>query len=146
MTTFINIKTNARIFLTDYASYNNGTQFEFGHWIHLDDFNDADELNEYIQEHFKEADGKSPLYSPREEVMITDYEGFPEDFYSESMDFELLYYYFDRADSCYYDSDVVEAFACLGILDATDVDTFFNALENTYVGEYASDEDLPWSY
>ena len=25
-------------FLTDYASYNNGTQFEFGHWVNLEDF------------------------------------------------------------------------------------------------------------
>ena len=38
--------TTAKIFLTDYASYNNGTQFEFGHWVELNDFNDEDELKE----------------------------------------------------------------------------------------------------
>jgi len=85
-------ETQPRIFLTDYASYNNGTQFEFGHWVDLTDFNDADELNEYIENHFKEADEKSPLDSPREEVMITDFEGFPEQLYSEcGMNYELLY-------------------------------------------------------
>lgn len=83
----------ARIFLTDYASYNNGTQFEFGHWVDLTDFSDADELSEYINNHFEEADKKSPLYGcKREEIMITDFEGFPRSFYSESgMNFEQLY-------------------------------------------------------
>lgn len=86
------IETAPRIFLTDYASYNNGTQFEFGHWVNLNDFSDEAELMEYIKEHFKEADEKSPLSSPREEIMITDYEGFPEYFYSESgMNFQQLY-------------------------------------------------------
>jgi len=70
--------------LTDYASYNNGTQFEFGHWVELSQFSDADELQEYISNHFAECDKKSPLDSPREETMITDFEGFPEEFYSES--------------------------------------------------------------
>lgn len=78
--------TTAQIFLTDYASYNNGTQFEFGHWVDLSQFSDAEELNDYIVEHFAECDEKSPLPcgSKREETMITDYEGFPDEFYSES--------------------------------------------------------------
>ena len=54
------IPAEAKIFLTDYGSYNFGTQFEFGHWVHLDRFADADELNAYIAKHFKEADKKSP--------------------------------------------------------------------------------------
>ncbi len=84
------------IFLTDYASYNEGTQFEFGHWIDLSQFSDADELAEYIAKHFQEADKKSPLYSgKREEIMITDYEGFPEFLYSESMSFEKVYEYME---------------------------------------------------
>lgn len=83
-----------QIFLTDYASYNNGTQFQFGHWVNLQDFADASELMDYIGNHFAECDRLSPLGSPREEIMITDYEGFPESLYSESMgmeDFETLY-------------------------------------------------------
>lgn len=78
--------TTAQIFLTDYASYNNGTQFEFGHWVDLSQFSNAEELNDYIVEHFAECDEKSPLPcgSKREETMITDYECFPEEFYSES--------------------------------------------------------------
>lgn len=95
------VKDEARIFLTDYASYNNGSQFEFGHWVDLADFDSADELNEYIQDHFNEADKKSPLPcgTPREEVMITDFEGLPESLYSESnMNFEQLFNLFDYLD------------------------------------------------
>lgn len=91
--------TTAKIFLTDYASYNNGTQFEFGHWVELSDFSDSDELNDYITNHFKECDEKSPLDqygSKREETMITDFEGFPEEFYSESgCDFEKIFKYIE---------------------------------------------------
>ena len=92
------METSAKIFLTDYASYNNGTQFEFGHWVDLSDFSDADELNEYITNHFEECDEKSPLPcgSKREETMVTDYEGFPEEFYSESgCDFEKIFKYIE---------------------------------------------------
>ena len=87
--------TTPRVFLTDYASYNNGTQFEFGHWVALTDFSDADEFMEYVRNHFEECDQKSPLGfgSIREEMMITDYEGFPDKLYSESMNFEHVYTY-----------------------------------------------------
>lgn len=96
MTNLQETTTEARIFLTDYASYNNGTQFEFGHWVELDQFSDAEELQEYIKNHFEEADEKSPLESPREETMITDFEGFPEEFYSESgCDWEKIFKYIE---------------------------------------------------
>lgn len=137
------LTTTPRIFLTDYASYNNGSQFEFGHWVDLTDFSDADELNEYIQNHFEEADEKSPLDSPREEIMITDFEGFPKAFYSESsMNFDALFEYFERVESCGYDIEVIEAFAEIGNYDIKDVDSFFDALEEAYCGEYKSDEDF----
>jgi hypothetical protein len=90
--------TTAQIFLTDYASYNNGTQFEFGHWVDLSQFSDEDELQEYINNHFEECDEKSPLPcgSKREETMITDYEGFPSDFYSESgCEWEKIFKYIE---------------------------------------------------
>lgn len=79
--------TTPKLFLTDYASYNNGTQFEFGHWVDLSDFSNADDFQEYIKNHFKEADEKSPLPcgTPREETMFTDFEGMPRALYSESM-------------------------------------------------------------
>lgn len=103
----------AKIFLTDYASYNNGTQFEFGHWVDLSDFSDASELMEYIAGHFSEADKESPLPSgtPREEIMITDFENFPKVFYSESMgekEFEKLFDFLNLDDD---DRKLIEMYA-----------------------------------
>tara|TARA_S200002703_G_scaffold159548_1_gene173413 strand:- start:625 stop:1176 length:552 start_codon:yes stop_codon:yes gene_type:complete len=133
----------ARIFLTDYASYNNGSQFEFGHWVEIRKFTDADGLMKYIKEHFEKADEKSPLDSPREEIMITDFEGFPKEFYSESgMNFEKLYEFFERAEACGYDEEVITAFSDLGNYDISYVDNFFEALEESYSGEFNSDEDF----
>ncbi|CAN0451927.1 unnamed protein product [Pylaiella littoralis] len=44
--------------------------------------------------------------------MITDFEGFPKAFYSESsMNFEALFEYMERLESCGYEAEVVEAFA-----------------------------------
>ena len=102
-----------KIFLTDYASYNNGTQFEFGHWVDLSDFSDADELMVYISDHLAEADKISPLPcgSAREEIMITDFEGFPNVFYSESMgqkEFEKLFEYLTLDDD---DRKLIEMYA-----------------------------------
>jgi antirestriction protein len=136
--------TTAKIFLTDYASYNNGSQFEFGHWIELSEFSDAEELSDYITEHFNECDEKSPLKcgSIREEIMVTDFEGFPEQFYSESMNFENLYEYFERLEDCHLDSDIIEAFAILGNYSLSDLDAFFDALEESYSGSFNSDEDF----
>lgn len=142
------IKDDARIFLTDYASYNQGTQFEFGHWVELDQFNDAEELNEYINAHFEEADEKSPLAcgSEREEIMITDFEGFPSELYDECMNFETLFEYFDRAESCAYDTEVIEAFASVGSYSLDNIDDFFDALEDAYTGQYDSDKDFAEDY
>ena len=145
MRTETTVNDNAKIFLTDYASYNNGTQFEFGHWLDLDQFGDSEELNNYITKHFKEADKKSPLDqygSTREETMITDFEGFPESFYSECMDFDSLFEYFDRAESCHHDNEVIKAFADLGNYKLEDTEEFFEALEESYTGQYSNDEDF----
>ncbi len=82
-----------QIFLTDYASYNEGTQMEFGHWVDLTAFSDGDELRGYIANHFKECDKKRPLGfgNIREEIMITDYEGLPEQMYWEGgMDWDAV--------------------------------------------------------
>jgi len=82
-----------QIFLTDYASYNEGTQMEFGHWVDLTAFSDGQELRNYIDNHFKECDRLRPLGygNIREEIMITDYEGLPSEMYSEcGMDWDAV--------------------------------------------------------
>jgi hypothetical protein len=83
----------SKLFLTDYASYNNGTQFEFGHWVDLTEFQRFTlEFMDYINDHFKRADKISPLDSPREEIMFTDYEDLPERLYSETLNLHRFRY------------------------------------------------------
>lgn len=96
-------QSEPRLFVTDYASYNEGTQFEFGHWVDLSDFSDADDFMEYLSNHFKECDEKRPLWGGaiREEYMFTDYEGFPRELYGESMggkDMERLFEWIELDD------------------------------------------------
>ena len=86
----------SKLFLTDYASYNEGSQFKFGHWVDLTDFSDSSDFLDYIKNHFLECDKKSPLDSPREEIMFTDYEDLPDRLYSESLsvnELDILFMY-----------------------------------------------------
>lgn len=86
-----------KLFLTDYASYNEGTQFEFGHWVDLTDFTDAEEFFDYIREHFEKCDNEStlPCGTPREEIMFTDYAFFPALLYGESLSTEEVQKIYD---------------------------------------------------
>jgi len=143
------IKEDARIFLTDYASYNDGSQFEFGHWVELEKFDTAEELYKYIKDHFAEADKKSPLDeygSEREEIMITDFEGFPDQLYSESMNLNHLYEYFERAEICGYPNEIIKAYASLGVYGLDNIDQFFQSLEESYYGEFSSDREFAEDY
>ena len=106
--------TTAKLFLTDYASYNEGKQFEFGHWIDLDQFTDGAELEEYITNHLEEADKKSPLdeFTTREEPMFTDFEGFPENLYAESLcstDLQKIYDYIEIIEEIGTEKDEITA-------------------------------------
>jgi hypothetical protein len=42
----------SKLFLTDYASYNEGSQFEFGHWVDLTEFSDSSDFLDYIKTTF----------------------------------------------------------------------------------------------
>ena len=130
---------NPKIFLTDYASYNNGTQFEFGHWVDLTQFSSVDELDDYIREHFEQADKISPLPcgSAREEIMITEFEGFPKVFYSESMgenEFEKLFEYLTLDDD---DRKLIEMYAeatgySIDDIEIRDAQDRFNGTADSY--------------
>lgn len=87
-------KTNSigRIYVADLMLYNNGRLV--GKWLDLDDYNDASELMDAIQEFLDEQTKKDRSGEVHEEFAIHDFEGFPRSFYSEYMgekDFEKLY-------------------------------------------------------
>lgn len=71
-----------KVFLTDYASYNEGIQFKYGHWVDLDQFSDLSEFEDYVQEHFDMINEANPDGFV-EEIMLTDFENFPRAFYWE---------------------------------------------------------------
>jgi hypothetical protein len=124
-----------RLFLTDYASYNEGKQFEFGHWVDLDDFADADEFSDYITEHLAACDKKSPLGfgSIREEPMFTDFENFPRELYSESCnpsDLEALFEYLNLDDDDKTKIQVLMAVHGYGIKEA------ISDADNCYIREF----------
>jgi hypothetical protein len=99
-----NTTTAPRLFVTDYASYNSGQQFKHGHWVDLSDFSDADEFNEYLEQHFEKAGINDP------EIMFTDFEGFPKTFYSESYDtgsIENIFKYMEAGFEDFDDSEWV---------------------------------------
>lgn len=81
---------NAKLFLTDYGSYNNGTQFQYGHWVDLNEFDSVESFNNYLKKHFKKCGINDP------EPMFTDFEYLPDELYSESLsnaDLELIFDY-----------------------------------------------------
>ena len=132
------INDSPKLFLTDYASYNNGTQFQFGHWVDLDQFNDEDEFSEYITKHLAECDKKSPLGfgSIREEPMFTDFENFPRELYSESCspsDLEALFTWINLDDD---DKIKVEA---LMQAFGYDMANCMDHLDDCYLTEYSDD-------
>lgn len=81
----------ARIYVSDYNSYNNGKLQ--GKWIELE-CKTVEEIQEEINEVLEENTKK--LGSLCEEVMIQDYEGIPEKLYSESgIDLENIVLYLE---------------------------------------------------
>ena len=122
----------AQIFVTDYESYNNGNQFEHGHWIDLDQFSDFDGLEEYLNNHFDKIGLENP------EIMITDFEGFPKKYYSESFDttlLESLFEYLEFKKSC-HNEEALFAY----VNDGNDFDNFDEAFQ----GQYKDDQDFAY--
>jgi antirestriction protein len=120
----------AKLFVTDYASYNEGLQFKHGHWVDLSQFNDADEFNDYLNEHFEKCNIEYP------EIMFTDFEGFPKKFYSESYDSNLISELFDYLNilkGCFNEEALYE-YVNAGY-DANDFD-------EAYSGRFDSDADF----
>jgi antirestriction protein len=134
-------QSEPRLFVTDYASYNEGTQFEFGHWVDLSDFSNANDFTTYLFFHFKECDEKRPLWGgTREEYMFTDYEGFPQQLYSESMggkDMERLFEWIALED----EEKIKAAYL---MENSYTVDEALEQYENVHMSEYDGSNKDKW--
>ena len=91
--------TNAQIYVSDYATYNEGRLT--GRWMSLDG-KSVEEIREEVSQILKENEKANKGQWICEEHMIQDYEGFPREFYSECMIFdeqlEILIQYLELED------------------------------------------------
>lgn len=129
--------TTPKIFVTDYASYNEGKQFEAGQWYDLDDYTSIDELFEAIQDNYNEYGEGQEIEDL--ELMVTYFEGFPKSMYSESFDADIIAQLIDFANMDDEEREKINAF-----IDCFDGD-LKQALENyeeAYQGYFNSDEDF----
>ena len=102
-----------KIYVADLEAYNSGRLV--GKWFDLDDYSDADELVEAIEEYMTSL-GK-------EEYAIHDIENFPREFYSEYMgksDFEKVYEIMEKAKEFKLPLEVVAEVAREYSIDAVD--------------------------
>lgn len=125
-----------QIFVTTYSLYNAGAQFKngfTGFWITVENYEDNSGL---INDSFNIQD---PDQEDDHEYMITDYENFPEDLYSESgIDCEKIATWYALDDQ---DKEKVEAYTDLV---SNDLSEAIDKLEEMYIfdgdrGDYAQE-------
>lgn len=152
MTTSANTTENvtAKLFVTDYASYNAGFQFVCGKWYDLTDYSNAEELFNAIIEHYNNEANQEvkELFNKEEneeieisdlELMFTDFEGFPESLYNESLSESELDQIIEFSNLDEEEKEKIDAFInCFG----GDIKQAFEKYEDSYQGEFKSDEDF----
>jgi len=119
------------IYVGTYAKYNSGSIF--GMWINLESVSDAYGFFEVCRElHKDEADP---------EFMMQDYQGFPEEFYHESMNIDDVQKVLDYIALDDDDREMLEAFCeCYGG-DATDADNIEDVRERC-MGQFDTFQDF----
>ena len=133
MTTINN--TTAKVFITDYRSYNEGKQFTAGEWYDLSEYDSADSLIEAVKEIYNNCGEDSEDL----ELMITDFEGFPRELYSESFDSNLIDQAIKFAGMDEGQKEILTAFIdCFGGDFAQALDKY----EDAYQGEFKDDEEF----
>ena len=130
-TNFMNATTTtAQIYVSTYAKYNNGSLY--GEWVDLSKFLDADDFMEYIAElHNDEEDP---------EFMFQDYEGFPECYYSESLDVDTLSKLYEYINLDEDEKKIVEMYADATGYSINDID--ISDAKNAFHGTADSEADF----
>ena len=119
------------IYVGTYAKYNSGSIF--GMWIDLERVSDAEEFFEVCRELHK--DEEDP------EFMMQDYQGFPEEFYSECMSADAVERVLEYIALDDDDREMLEAFCeCYGG-DATDADNIEDVRERC-MGKFDTFQDF----
>lgn len=123
-------RTTPALYVGTYSKYNDGNLT--GEWVDLEDFADADEFMDYCyQLHADEEDA---------EIMFQDFEGFPQVFYSESMNTDSMVNLYEYVKLSEDEKEIVDAY-----LEIEPNGTIGDAL-STYYGTYASWDDFVHDY
>ena len=125
----------AQIYVGTYAKYNNGSIN--GDWLDLSDYSDKEDFLQACAElHADEADP---------EYMFQDWENIPDSLISESWVSEKLFGLISRID----DINNMGAFLTFiewknSDMDAEDIDDIISAFEDSFCGEYNTEEDYAY--
>ncbi len=114
-----------KLYVGTYQKYNAGSIQ--GAWLSLSDYDNAEQFYKACAELHKDEDDC--------ELMFQDFEGFPEDMYSESGGVEELYELIDFINNSHLDAEIVLAAISIGISLDDDI-------EDAYAGSYDSDQDF----
>ena len=122
----------AGLYVGTYKKYNNGSLY--GMWIDLEKFTDAEDFFEVCRQlHEDESDP---------EFMFQDYQGFPEEFYHESMsvdDVQKILDYLQLSDD---EREMLDAYCeCFGD-DLTDCDDLLDKARERNCGQWNSFQDF----
>ena len=134
------LSTAPAIFVTTYAAYNSGRQFERGQWVDLTHFGDYTEFVDHCKEVYDNE--QDP------EFMVTDFENFPRAWYSESglpseSIYDCIVGYSQMSDTDAFDAYMDIFGHSNGESEWDDLKSDF---EDRYRGEYKSDTDFADEY
>lgn len=116
-----------KAYITDLGAYTAGKLI--GEWVDLEDFSDAEDLEDYIEEHI--------LQPGHEEWFVTDYEGINLGEYPGS---EALIAVQEAIDE-YGDENIVEAYIDSIGLNYVDIDNIVEGIQEVDAGVWDSPED-----
>lgn len=128
-----------QLYVSDYATYNESAIG--GKWFDLTLFSSAKEFQEAVQKYMQKLDREYPLYGGiREEIMYQDFEGFPENLYSECMGGDRLEQIFEFVEFCNDKNDEeIEVFKLmLENYDIREISKGIDFYKESYQGHYNS--------
>ena len=133
------LSTVPALFVTTYAAYNSGRQFQYGQWVPIDGSMNYAEFCEHCKVLTHESDP---------EFMITDFENFPRAWYAESglpseSTYECIVGYSQMQDTDAFDTYMDIFGHSSGYTDWDDLEGDF---EDRYRGQYKSDTDFADEY
>ena len=122
----------AGVYCGTYAKYNGGSIY--GMWIDLEQFTDAEDFFEVCR--ILHDDEQNP------EFMFQDFQGFPEEFYHESMSVEDIQKILDYLQLDEDEREMLDAYCeCFGG-DATDFEDLLDRARDRYCGTWDSFRDF----